>query len=239
MRQFMTIVSQYLATIFMYSVGIMILGLAILPGIALCYYLWTRFHSLQSRLLMFSFGVAAAFFLYGITLMLLAGILRITLRLNLQEGEYRIPSLGLFKWLFANSLYLVVAATFMDFILLTPFANIFYRLMGAKVGKNAQINSKFCADMSLLEVGDEAVIGGHATVICHSFERHRLILKKVKIGNRAIVGLNSVILPGCVIGEGALIAAGAVLSKNTHVEPREVYCGVPAESAKGRHGRES
>lgn len=239
MRQFMITVSQYLATIFMYTVGIVILGLAILPGIALCYYLWTHFHSLQFRLLMISLGVASAFFLYGITLMLLAGILRIVFRLNLQEGEYRVPSVGLFKWLFANSLYLVVAATFMDFILLTPFANIFYRLMGAKVGKNAQINSKFCADMSLLEIGDEAVIGGHATVICHSFERHRLILKKVKIGNRAIIGLNSVILPGCDIGEGALIAAGAVLSKNTRVEPREVYCGVPAESAKDRHRKES
>lgn len=241
MREFITTISQYLATFFLYAVGTVILGSSILPGVALCYYLWTHLqaHSLQLRLITLSFGVAAAFFLYGVTLMLVAGILRIVFRLNLREGEYRIPSIGLFKWLFANSLYLVVAATFMDFILLTPFANIFYRLMGAKVGKNAQINSKFCADMSLLEIGDEAVIGGHATVICHSFERHRLILKKVKIGNKAIIGLNSVILPGCDIGEGALIAAGAVLSKNTHVAPREVYCGVPAESAKERHTKES
>ena len=74
MRQLMITVSQYLATIFMYSVGTVILGLSILPGIALCYYLWTHFHSLQFRLLMLSLGVAAAFFLYGITLMLLAGI---------------------------------------------------------------------------------------------------------------------------------------------------------------------
>ena len=241
MRQIITTISQYVATFFLYSVGTVILGLSILPGIALCYYLWTHLQTqvLQLRLVALSFGVAAAFFLYGITLMLVAGILRVVFRLNLREGEYRIPSAGLFKWLFANSLYLVVAATFMDFILLTPFANIFYRLMGAKVGKNAQINSKFCADMSLLEIGDEAVIGGHATVICHSFERHRLILKKVKIGNKAIIGLNSVILPGCDIGEGALIAAGAVLSRNTRVEPREVYCGVPAESAKERHTKES
>jgi len=225
----------------MYLVGTVILGLAVLPGVALCYYLWTHLqaHSLQLRLLMLSFGIAAAFFLYGITLMIVAAISRIIFRLNLQEGEYRIPSWGVFKWLFANSLYVVVAATFMDFILLTPLANIFYRIMGAKVGKNAQINSKFCADVSLLEVGDDAVIGGHATVICHSFERQRLVLKKVKIGKKAIVGLNAVILPGCDIGEGALIAAGAVLSRNTHVEPRDVYCGVPAESARNRHAKEA
>ena len=73
-------------------------------------------------------------------------------------------------------------------------------MMGAKLGKNVQINSKYCADFSLLEIDDKAVIGGHATVIGHSFERGRLILKKVRIGKRAIIGLNSVVLPGATIG---------------------------------------
>ncbi|MBU2102883.1 MAG: DapH/DapD/GlmU-related protein [Candidatus Omnitrophota bacterium] len=241
MKSLLTIISQYLATIFLYSVGVLIMGLSIFPGLLLCFYVWGHSHaySMHLRILVVSLSVAGAFFLYGMTLMALAGILRVMFRLNLKEGEHRIPSLGVFKWLFANALYMVVGATFMDFILLTPFANIFYRLMGAKIGKNVQLNSKFCADVSLLEVGDEAIIGGHATVICHSFERHRLILKKVKIGKRAIIGLNSVILPGCEIGEGALIAAGAVLSKNTHVEPRDVYCGVPAVSARERHVKEA
>jgi hypothetical protein len=43
--------------------------------------------------------------------------------------------------------------------------------MGANIGCNVQINSSYCADLSVLELGDGAVIGGHATVICHSFER--------------------------------------------------------------------
>ena len=35
-----------------------------------------------------------------------------------------------------------------------------------------------------------------------------LILKKVKIGNNVIIGLNSVIYPGVEIGDNAIIAAG-------------------------------
>ena len=177
----------------------------------------------------------AAYFIYGICLIFIVGIVRFVFRLSLKEGEYPIYSLGALKWAVTNSLVLVVSNTFMDFILLTPFMNIFYRLMGAKLGKNVQINSKSCADLSLLEIDDEAVIGGHATVIGHSFERGRIILKKVKIGKRALIGLNSVVLPGVVIGERAIIAAGAVLAKNTIVEPRSVYFGVPAMSAKERH----
>jgi acetyltransferase-like isoleucine patch superfamily enzyme len=40
---------------------------------------------------------------------------------------------------------------------------------------------------------------------------------------------------GCQIGDGALLAAGAVLQKNTIIEPRHVFFGVPAMSAKDRH----
>jgi len=240
MKSIIATVVQCLLTIFLYSVGIFILGLSLFPGILLCYFLWTHFSSLPlvARFLIFSFGIATAFFIFGITQMFVSGTIRLVFRLNLKEGEYDIISLGAFKWMFANSLYQLMAATFMDFILLTPFANVFHRLMGAKLGRNVQINSKFCADMSLLEVGDGSVIGGHSTVISHSFERNRLILKKVKIGKKVIIGLNSVILPGCEIEDGALIAAGAVLNKNTHVGRREVYCGVPAESAKARHVKE-
>jgi hypothetical protein len=72
----------------------------------------------------------------------------------------------------------------MDFMILTPLLPLFFKLMGVKVGKNVQINSKYCADFFMLEIDDNAVIGGHATVIGHSFERGRLILKKVIIGKK-------------------------------------------------------
>lgn len=237
MKAIIVVLLQLLFTFILYCIGMIIIGLAIFPGLLLCYHIWfeTSIFVISQRILFLCFGIAGSYFIYGITLIAIVGILKSALKLNLKEGEYRLISWSTARWAFANSLYLVVAVTFMDFILLTPFASLFYRLMGAKLGKNVQINSKYCADLSLLEIGDGAVIGGHATVICHSFERNRFILKKVKIGKNAIIGLNSVLLPGCEIGDGALIAAGAVLAKNTKVEPHGVYFGVPAESAKERY----
>jgi acetyltransferase-like isoleucine patch superfamily enzyme len=228
---------QVLFTLFMYLLAILIIGLAIFPGIALCFYVWkiSISYALLFRLLLVCFSLAAAYFIYGFCVILIAGIVRVFFGLTLAEGEYPLASLGSLKWVLTNALVQLVANTFMDFMILTPFITLFFRIMGAKVGKNVQINSKQCADLSLLELEDGAVIGGHATVIGHSFERGRLILKKVKIGKRAVIGLNSVILPGCQVGDGASIAAGAVLQKNTIVEPRNVFFGVPAMSAKERH----
>ncbi len=50
----------------------------------------------------------------------------------------------------------------------------------------------------------------------------------VKKGGR--IGVGAVILPGKIIGEDALIAAGAVLTKNA--EPRQIVAGVPAKKLR-------
>ena len=48
----------------------------------------------------------------------------------------------------------------------------------------------------------------------------------VRIGDRAWVNTRSIILPGVVIGEGAVVAAGAVVTKD--VAPWALVAGVPA-----------
>jgi len=241
MKEAMVSLIQVLFTLFMYLLAVLIIGLSIFPGIVICFFVWGVFSSwaILPRVFLLSISFAAAYFIYGFCVIFITGAVRVIFGLTLTEGEYPIPSLGSLKWVLVNGLVQLVSNTFMDFMILTPFITLFFRLMGAKVGKNVQINSKYCADFSLLELEDGAVIGGHATVIAHSFERGRLILRKVKIGKHAVIGLNSVILPGCQIGEHALIAAGAVLQRNTIVEPRNVYFGVPAMSAKDRHKDEA
>jgi len=50
---------------------------------------------------------------------------------------------------------------------------------------------------------------------------------KVTIGNRARVSCRAVVLPGVTIGEGAVVAAGAVVTED--VQPYTVVGGVPAK----------
>jgi len=233
-------VTQLLCTLCLYFVGICVMSLAILPGVLLVHYSWghTIVYPIILRFWLICVSLVCAYFIYGFSLIFILGILRIAFRLNLREGEYRIASFGIYRWMFINGLYMIAAITFMDFIMLTPFSILFFRLMGAKVGKNVQINSKKCFDLSLIEIGDNVVIGGYSTIMCHSFERNRLILRKVKIGNNVVLGLNSVIMAGAEIGEGAFITAGAILGKNKQVAPYSVYAGVPAESIKERRERD-
>jgi len=54
----------------------------------------------------------------------------------------------------------------------------------------------------------------------------------VKIGRHAIIGTNSVILPGVTIGEGTAIGAMSVVFRST--EPWSIYIGSPARRLRER-----
>jgi acetyltransferase-like isoleucine patch superfamily enzyme len=62
--------------------------------------------------------------------------------------------------------------------------------------------------------------------------RTDLVIKPVRIGAWADIGVNAVILPGVTVGKGAIIGAGAVVNKD--VPDFAVVAGVPAKFLRWR-----
>lgn len=105
-----------------------------------------------------------------------------------------------------------------------------------KLGKNVFINSGCCfQDHAGIEIGDGTLIG-HQVVIAtlnhaqDSVSRADMFPKPVKIGKNVWIGAHATILPGVTIGDNAIIAAGAVVTKD--VEKNAVAGGVPAKKIK-------
>jgi acetyltransferase-like isoleucine patch superfamily enzyme len=59
-----------------------------------------------------------------------------------------------------------------------------------------------------------------------------LVIKPVRVKKWADIGVNAVILPGVTIGEGAIVGAGAVVTKS--VADYAIVAGVPAKRIKWR-----
>jgi maltose O-acetyltransferase len=60
----------------------------------------------------------------------------------------------------------------------------------------------------------------------------RAVGAPVEIQDRAFLGARSLLLPGVTVGEGAAVAAGAVVTKD--VEPYTIVAGVPAKAIGSR-----
>lgn len=77
---------------------------------------------------------------------------------------------------------------------------------------------------------------GHQVVIAtlnHDFDpskRAEMTAKKVVLGKNVWVGSHATILPGVTVGDGSIIAAGAVVTKD--VPERCIAAGVPARVIK-------
>ena len=81
-----------------------------------------------------------------------------------------------------------------------------------------------------IEIEDDVFIGPNATFTNDKFPRSKVYpdeFKKTIVKKGASIGANSTILPGLVIGDNAMIGAGAVVTRD--VPPRAIVVGNPAK----------
>jgi acetyltransferase-like isoleucine patch superfamily enzyme len=115
-----------------------------------------------------------------------------------------------------------------------PFYTNFGRFI--QIGKNVFINHA-CTflDQGGITIEDNVLIGPKVNLITenHPLEpanRRALICKPIVIRRNAWIGAAATILPGVTVGENAVVAAGAVVSKD--VPANTVVGGIPANHIK-------
>lgn len=102
-----------------------------------------------------------------------------------------------------------------------------------KVGKHVFINA--CCrfqDQGGIEIGDGALIGHNVTIatLNHDFaadKRQNIKPYPVKIGKNVWIGSDCTVLPGVTIGDGAIVGAGSVVTKD--VPCNCIVAGNPAK----------
>ncbi|KRM38017.1 MULTISPECIES: DapH/DapD/GlmU-related protein [Limosilactobacillus] len=114
----------------------------------------------------------------------------------------------------------------------------FYTDYGRNIhfGKRVFINNGATfTDLGGIHLADDVLIGPNATLITVNHpldpaQRRGNELKPVYIRHNAWIGANTTILPGVTVGENAVVAAGAVVTRN--VPANTVVAGVPARVIK-------
>ena len=170
--------------------------------------------------------------LWLFTIMILTGVLGFIFRPRNREGNrYPLYSPTTVKWAILSVIQRL-ASPFGSLFAATWVITVYYKLLGTRIGKNVIVNTHRIWDAYLINIDDNAIVGGNAKISGHLVEKDELVLAPVYIGKRSVIGSNSLISPGCRIGDDSVIATHAVLPKFTEVPAGEVWGGIPAKKIK-------
>lgn len=108
------------------------------------------------------------------------------------------------------------------------------RHIGVQIGANCLISTRnWSSEPYLIKIGNNVQITGNVTFHTHggaNVARRKYpnfdVFGKIVVEDWAYIGANSQIMPGVTIGEGALVAAGSIVTKS--VKPYTVVGGNPA-----------
>ena len=104
-------------------------------------------------------------------------------------------------------------------------------------------NAVIRGDVHYIKMGDKVNVQDGTIIHC-TYEKsptnignnvsigHGAIVHGCTIKDRVLVGMGSIIMDDCVIESNSIIAAGAVLTKGTHVPEGSVFAGMPAKKIK-------
>ena len=132
------------------------------------------------------------------------------------------------------------------------FRRFCYRLAGVKIGKGSTLHmgtvfyetgniiigkDTIIGEKAVLDGRDKIIIGNHVDIASevmiynseHDIETEdfKAIIAPVMIEDYVFIGPRAIILPGVKIGKGAVVGAGAVVTKD--VPPFSIAGGVPAK----------
>jgi acetyltransferase-like isoleucine patch superfamily enzyme len=105
------------------------------------------------------------------------------------------------------------------------------------VGADCGFTGATLVAAAAIQIGDRVQVGGNASIVDTDFhplvpeERHANFnagaAAPITIEDDVFVGMDALILKGVTVGEGAVVGAGSVVSRD--VPPRTIVAGNPAE----------
>lgn len=145
---------------------------------------------------------------------------------RVREGSYSVHSWFYFrKWTVA--LATEVTLETLSSLFATIYMRAWYRLMGAKIGKDAEISTNLSGRYDLVEIGEKCFIADEVVLGDEEIRNGWMYLKRVKTGPRVFVGNNAVVPPGSAIPPNALVGIKSKPPANDLMHEGDTWFGSP------------
>jgi len=166
-----------------------------------------------------------SFVMVLVTVGFIAGVRWIVLP-RVREGYYSVFSwFYMRKW--AVALATEVTLETLSSLYATIYMRAWYRLMGAKIGKDSEISTNLSGRYDLVEIGEKCFIADEVVLGDEDVRRGWMRLEKLKTGSRVFIGNDGVVPPGAVIPDDSLIGIKSKPPANDMISAADTWFGSP------------
>ncbi len=116
----------------------------------------------------------------------------------------------------------------------TVYAPFWYRLLGAKVGKGAEISTALGVVPDMLTLGDETFIADAVLLGDEQIDGGWMSMQATVISRRSFVGNGAYIPDGTILPENVLIGVHSSAPTNEQMRPGDTWLGSPAINLPAR-----
>ncbi|MCC7476797.1 MAG: amino acid adenylation domain-containing protein [Pirellulales bacterium] len=146
-----------------------------------------------------------------------------------RAGEYPLWGIYYFRWWLVSRMQILA---WTELYHGTPLINLYFRLMGAKVGRNSILDATNCVAYDLLTVGEDTCIGAETQFLGYRVEEGMLKFGTIKIGSRCFVGTQSALGLNTEMGDDARLDDLSLLADGQAIPAGEGWRGSPAARAE-------
>ncbi|WP_084143909.1 Pls/PosA family non-ribosomal peptide synthetase [Methylocapsa acidiphila] len=145
---------------------------------------------------------------------------------QVRAGTYSVHSwFYLRKWCVALATEITLET--LSSLYATVYMRAWYRLMGAKIGKDAEISTNLSGRYDLVDIGEKCFIADEVVLGDEEIRNGWMYLESVKTGPRVFVGNSAVVPTGAVIPANALIGIKSKPPANELMSEGDTWFGSP------------
>lgn len=148
-----------------------------------------------------------------------------------KPGRYPVWGFYYFRWWLVN---LFQTLSWSGMFVGTPLMSLYFRMMGARVGRNATIDTPFCSAFDLVKISDGACVGSETHILGCRVEDGELVIGRIDIGAGCFVGMQCCLGLDVAMGDGARLDDLSLLGDGTTMAPGEARRGSPSLPADVR-----
>ena len=145
-----------------------------------------------------------------------------------RAGDYPLWGSYYFRWWFVRRVLETVAS---QYLAGTPAYALYYRLLGARIGRDALLLCDFIDAADLVTIGDGAALDAGSMLATSAVEGGKLRLGTVTVGPRATIGGMAVVGRSAEVGAGAALDELSALPAHGRIPAGERWSGSPAAQA--------